>query len=141
MSPVRSASTTVLGLLLLVAPVVSAQVSGRAPTVPRGEKTSAIPSKTELPLKYVGKPTVEAITSADLMTRLYIFADDSMMGREVGTKYHTMATDYIAREVRARGDQQIFHPVVEDVIGKIRSAGARAHRADAEQGQREGDQA
>ena len=61
------------------------------------------PTRTELPRKFMGKPTTEAITAADLMTRLYIFADDSMMGREVGTKYHTMATSYIEREVRRLG--------------------------------------
>ena len=37
------------------------------------------------------------------MTRLYIFADDSMMGREVGTPYHLKATAYIEREVRRLG--------------------------------------
>ncbi|MEP7002066.1 MAG: M28 family peptidase, partial [bacterium] len=103
MSPVRSASTTVLGLLLVFASVASAQVTGRGPTVRRGQKTAAIPSQAELPLKYVGKPTVEAITAADLMTRLYIFADDSMMGREVGTKYNLIGTSYIEQEVRRLG--------------------------------------
>ncbi len=44
-----------------------------------------------------------AITPADLMTRLYIFADDSMMGREVGTPYHLKATAYIEREARRLG--------------------------------------
>src|SRR4030095_7101696 len=31
-----------------------------------------------LPLKHAPEPTAAAITPADLMTRLYIFADDSM---------------------------------------------------------------
>ena len=39
-----------------------------------------------LPMKHTGKPTVPAITPADAMTRLYIFADDSMMGREAGSE-------------------------------------------------------
>jgi hypothetical protein len=56
-----------------------------------------------LPLKHPPQPTVPAITAADLMTRLYIFADDSMMGREVGTPYHLKATAYIEREVRRMG--------------------------------------
>ncbi|MEO5826915.1 MAG: M28 family peptidase [Gemmatimonadales bacterium] len=56
-----------------------------------------------LPLKYSGPPTVAAITAGDLMTRLYIFADDSMMGREVGTVYNLMGTAYIEREVRRMG--------------------------------------
>src|SRR3954469_11575700 len=60
-------------------------------------------AKGELPIKYTGKPTTPEITAADLMTRLYIFADDSMMGREVGTKYNLMGTAYIEREVRRMG--------------------------------------
>jgi hypothetical protein len=56
-----------------------------------------------LPLKHAPAPTTAAISTADLMTRLYIFADDSMMGREVGTPYHLKATDYIEREVRKLG--------------------------------------
>src|SRR5262249_7444698 len=59
--------------------------------------------KPELPLKHAPQSTTPAITAADLMTRLYIFADDSMMGREVGTRYHLKATDYIEREVRRMG--------------------------------------
>ena len=56
-----------------------------------------------LPLKHAAQPTTAAITAADLMTRLYIFADDSMMGREVGTPYHLKATAYIEAEVRKLG--------------------------------------
>lgn len=56
-----------------------------------------------MPLAYVGPPTTAAITACDLMTRLYIFADDSMMGRQVGTRYNDMGTDYIEREVRRLG--------------------------------------
>ena len=59
--------------------------------------------KAELPLKHAPQPTTPAITAGDLMTRLYIFADDSMMGREVGTPYHLKATAYIEREVRRLG--------------------------------------
>jgi hypothetical protein len=59
--------------------------------------------KAELPLKHAPQPTTPAITAADLMTRVYIFADDSMMGREVGTPYHLKATAYIEREVRRLG--------------------------------------
>ena len=38
-----------------------------------------------LPLQHVPQPTTAAISAADLMTRLYIFADDSMMGRWAGS--------------------------------------------------------
>jgi hypothetical protein len=37
------------------------------------------------------------------MTRLYIFADDSMQGRRVGTEGHRRSTAYIEREVRKLG--------------------------------------
>ena len=37
------------------------------------------------------------------MTRVYIFADDSMMGRQTGTVYHDKGTDYIARELARLG--------------------------------------
>jgi Peptidase family M28 len=65
--------------------------------------TTAAAQQAELPLKHAPQPTSAPISAADLMTRLYIFADDSMMGREVGTIYHTKATDYIEREVRRMG--------------------------------------
>ncbi len=57
----------------------------------------------EMPLKYTGGATVPAISACDLMTRLYIYADDSMMGRRVGTADNIRATDYIEREVRKLG--------------------------------------
>jgi hypothetical protein len=56
-----------------------------------------------LPLKLDPQPTTAAVSAADLMTRLYIFADDSMMGREAGTAGHRKGTDYIARELQRLG--------------------------------------
>jgi len=44
-------------------------------------------------------PTSAAITAPDLRTRLYIFADDSMMGRQFGTEGNLKATQYIANEL------------------------------------------
>jgi len=58
---------------------------------------------TKLPLKHTPQPTTSAITAADLMTRLYIFADDSMQGREAGTAGNVKGTDYIASEVKRLG--------------------------------------
>lgn len=58
---------------------------------------------TPLPLKHAPQPTTAAITAADLMTRLYIFADDSMMGREAGTLGNVKGTTYIAGEVGRLG--------------------------------------
>ena len=55
------------------------------------------------PLKLAPRPTSPAITAADLMTRVYIFADDSMMGRQTGTVHHDKGTNYIARELARLG--------------------------------------
>lgn len=43
------------------------------------------------------------ITAQDLKTRLYIYADDSMMGREAGTDGNVKATNYIAAQARQMG--------------------------------------
>jgi hypothetical protein len=56
-----------------------------------------------LPLKLAPRPTTAAISEQDLMTRLYIFADDSMQGRQAGRVGHQKGTDYIARELRRLG--------------------------------------
>jgi hypothetical protein len=59
----------------------------------------------ELPRTHLARPTSAAITPADLMSRLYPFADDSMMGREAGTRGNVMATDYVARAMARIGLQ------------------------------------
>jgi len=64
---------------------------------------AAAQSGGSLPLKHPARPTTAAITAADLMTRLYIYADDSMQGRETGTIGDVKATDYIAAEARRLG--------------------------------------
>jgi peptidase M28-like protein len=63
------------------------------------------PPPPPLPLKHTPAPTSAAISAGDLMTRLYIFADDSMMGRETGTRGHLMSTAYIANELKRLGLQ------------------------------------
>jgi len=62
-----------------------------------------VAAQAELPLKRAPQPTTAALTPADLMTRLYIFADDSMMGRRVGLEGHMRSTAYLEREVRRLG--------------------------------------
>ena len=47
--------------------------------------------------------TTPDITPADLKTRLYAFADDSMQGRKAGTIGNVKGTDYIAREAERIG--------------------------------------
>ncbi len=56
-----------------------------------------------LPLKHAAQPTQPAITAADLETRLYIYADDSMAGRRAGTEGNLKATAYIASEFKRFG--------------------------------------
>ncbi|HUQ83460.1 MAG TPA: M28 family peptidase [Gemmatimonadaceae bacterium] len=66
---------------------------------------AALLAQPALPLKHAAKPTTTAISAADLMTRLYIFADDSMQGRETGTVGHLKSTAYIASELKRLGVQ------------------------------------
>src|SRR6266511_3514060 len=56
-----------------------------------------------LPLKHAPARTRAAVTPADLMTRLYLYSDDSMMGRMAGSEYNLKATAYIAAEVKRFG--------------------------------------
>ncbi|HKW49982.1 MAG TPA: M28 family peptidase, partial [Gemmatimonadaceae bacterium] len=84
-------------MLALLAPA-SAQAQGSeqsAPVVP-------LPA-TRLPRTHQPRPTSSAISAADLMTRLYIFADDSMQGREAGTIGSVKSTAYIAAELKRMG--------------------------------------
>ncbi|HUQ45079.1 MAG TPA: M28 family peptidase [Gemmatimonadaceae bacterium] len=99
MSPARHAAALVSGALLATLAACTAKTSGTLVT-PQDE---LVPQAGALPLKLAPRPTVAAITPADLMTRLYIFADDSMMGRQVGTEYNLKGTAYIEREVRRMG--------------------------------------
>ena len=74
-------------LSLLSLPLVWSCGSSRTapePTTPTS--TAQLTSEAEGPLKHRPKPTSPEISPADLMTRLYIFADDSMLGREAGTE-------------------------------------------------------
>jgi hypothetical protein len=64
---------------------------------------SPLAAQAPLPLKHAPAPTTPAITAADLMTRLYVFADDSMRGREAGTPDNLRGTAYIERELRRMG--------------------------------------
>ncbi|HYH82469.1 MAG TPA: M28 family peptidase [Longimicrobium sp.] len=67
---------------------------------------AAVPAaaqRAELPRTHAPRPTSAAISTADAMTRLYVLADDSMMGREAGRAGNVKGTDYIAREARRIG--------------------------------------
>ena len=93
MSSARVVAVPMLGAFFLLSAACTAQMSSPAHATTSGD----------LPLKLAPRPTTGDITPADLMTRLYIFADDSMMGRQVGTVYNLKGTAYIEREVRRLG--------------------------------------
>ena len=78
--------------LTLVAATVAGCASGPSPS-PSTPPTSG------------ASTTSAAITPADLRQRLYIYADDSMMGRKAGTPGNDKATQYIANELRKMGMQ------------------------------------
>src|SRR6266478_8471173 len=67
--------------------------------------TSQATAQSAVPLKHAPARTHTAITPADLMTRLYLYSDDSMMGRLAGSEYNLKATAYIASEVKRMGLQ------------------------------------
>ena len=64
---------------------------------------SALAAQMAQPLKHAPQPTVPAITAGDLTTRLYIYSDDSMMGRRAGTPDNLRSTAYIESQVRQLG--------------------------------------
>ena len=85
MSPTRYSPRLLAALLAVAQPIMA-----------------TLPAQS-LPLKLAPKPTTAAITEADLMTRLYQFADDSMMGRQFGREGNMKGTEYIARELKRIG--------------------------------------
>lgn len=80
-------------LMLAGSSLLSAQARQTCPAV----------TGATMPLTYKGGATVPDITPCDLMTRLYIYAADSMRGREAGSPDAIRATAYIEREVRRLG--------------------------------------
>ena len=80
----------------------------------------------ELPRIHAPVATEPAITPTDLMTRLYIIADDSMQGREAGTIGNVKVTNYVAREMermglRPGGENGTYFQTVPVVISRIDS--------------------
>jgi len=78
--------------VLLAALVVTSAAAAQQPRQP-------------LPLKLEPTKTTPAITTADLMTRIYRFADDSMRGRMAGSLEAIKGTEYIAGELKRLGLQ------------------------------------
>ena len=77
--------------------------SSTTSSAPRGIADTGPVVPSVLPMKYVGPPTRAAISAADMMTRLYIIADDSMMGRSADSPYNAKGALYIEREVKRLG--------------------------------------
>lgn len=98
-----------LSRALAALPLAALPLLAQAPAAPRVSKDAPAAS-AELPLKHAPRPTTAAISAADLMTRVYLYADDSLMGRQVGTEYNDRATEYIAAELRRLG----LEPAGED---------------------------
>jgi len=94
-------SVTLSASLRLVA--LAGLLAGTLPAAATAQQDCPAMHAASLPLKYTGGPTVPAITPCDLMTRLYIFSDDSFQGREVGTEAHLRSTAYLERQVRQLG--------------------------------------
>jgi hypothetical protein len=86
-----------------LAAVGALALAGACSSTQTSTSSAALPVSGPLPLKYVGPPTSAAISAQDLMTRLYVYADDSLQGREAGTVGHMKATAYIADQVRKLG--------------------------------------
>jgi len=64
---------------------------------------ASLSAQTAPSRQHTPQPTTAAITAADLTTRLYIFSDDSMAGRQGGAEGNLKATAYIAAEVKRLG--------------------------------------
>src|SRR2546423_856664 len=83
------------------AAAVSAQQAQSPPPLDRGAPPNwdvLMRGRTHVPT-----PTSGPITAADLKTRLYIFADDSMQGRLLATAGNVKGVEYIANEVKRMG--------------------------------------
>jgi len=78
-------------------------LAGACSSTQTSATSAATPVSGPLPLKYAGPVTSAPISAQDLMTRLYVYADDSLQGREAGTVGHMKATAYIADQVRRLG--------------------------------------
>ncbi|HKV76111.1 MAG TPA: M28 family peptidase, partial [Gemmatimonadales bacterium] len=91
-------------VLVVLAGLTPGLLMAQGTTAPTEKPIEIVPvPETKLPLKHTPEKTKADITVKDLMTRLYIFADDSMQGREAGTIGNVRGTDYIASEVKRFG--------------------------------------
>jgi hypothetical protein len=92
-------------LLTATATAAALGACARPAATPVGADTATPAVRAALPRTLAPRPTTAAITEADLMTRLYVFADDSMLGREAGTEGNLKGAAYLARELQRLGLQ------------------------------------
>lgn len=117
-----------LSALLVASPLLlSATLSAQTPTAEAPTDWSAL----NRPRTHKPAPTTGAITAADLRTRLYIFADDSMQGRNIGTAGNAKGVEYVAREaarlgLKPMGDNGSFFQTVDVVLRTPDSANSFA---------------
>ncbi|MFN5598762.1 MAG: hypothetical protein ACK5AK_05190, partial [Gemmatimonas sp.] len=90
-------------LLLASVWAATAGAQNRPTTQTATVRTERTVWSDEGPRKWAPRPTTTAITANDLRTRLYQFADDSMMGRRIGEQGNYKGTAYIAREFKRLG--------------------------------------
>ena len=104
---IRPVVAIALGAALLTPSVLPAQAK---PAATDTKKAAPMVRATEKPVwpdegpaTWTRRKTVPAITANDLRTRLYQFADDSMMGRRIGEPGNFKGTEYIAAEFKRMG--------------------------------------
>ncbi|MEI6739062.1 MAG: M28 family peptidase [Gemmatimonadaceae bacterium] len=100
-------ASLLLPLSLLPARPLLAQAPAKTPAATAGAPRSAAADRPvwpdEGPRRWAPRPTTAKISANDLRTRLYQFADDSMLGRRIGEASNAKGTDYIAREFKRLG--------------------------------------
>jgi len=96
-------------ILLRLVSLLAFFITGAAATAQQAQTTPAdrgAPPSWDVLMRartHVPTPTTGAITAADLKTRLFIFADDSMQGRLLATAGNVKGVEYIANEVKRMG--------------------------------------
>ena len=100
--------TTVLKSAVLLGAVAFAAPSGEAQQVQQVKPAAPAPTAPNWdvllrPRVRPPAPTSTAITAADLQTRVYLFADDSLNGRQLASEENYKATEYLAREAQRLG--------------------------------------
>ena len=115
------------GALVGATLVCSLATTGPAQARPGMQPAGSPRPLVGLPRTHKPEPTTEAIDVRDLMTRDYIIADDSMEGRDTGTRGGVKGTDYIAGELKRlgltpAGDRGTFFQEVPFVVRRPDSA-------------------